>query len=123
MNIVDSSGWLEYFAGTRNGAIFGKPIQNLHELLVPTITLAEVFKKVLLERDEESAFQAVAYMRRGRIVDMDASIAVEAAKFGFQFKLPLADSIIYATAKQYHAVLWTQDEDFKGLESVKYVPK
>jgi len=121
--VVDSSGWLEYFADTTNGAFFAKPIEKTEELMVPSITLTEVFKKILIEKDETTALKVAAHMRQGRVVNLDADLAVTAAKLGRDHKLPLADSIILATAKAFNAVLWTQDEDFKNLENVRYVPK
>lgn len=123
MNVVDSSGWLSYFAGDKNAGSFAKPIESLEELLVPSFTITEVFKSILRQRDEESAIQAIAHMEQGEEAVLDSRLAVDAACFGVQYKLPLADSIIYATAQKYGAVLWTQDTDFKGLEGVKFYPK
>ena len=123
MNVVDSSGWLEYFAGSANATHFAKPIEQPNQLIVPSITITEVFKKILQERDEQTALQAIAHMKQGKVIDLDANLAATAAKAGFTLKLPLADSIIYATSQAYDATLWTQDEDFKNLEGVRYLPK
>lgn len=123
MNVVDSSAWLSYFAGDRNAAVFAKAIEDLDKLLVPTITLTEVFKNILRQRDEESALATVAHMQQGRVVSLDSELAVDAAGFGVMHKLPLADSIIFATAHRYDASIWTQDSDFKGLPKVKYFSK
>lgn len=123
MNVVDSSGWLEYFAGTPQARYFAEPIERIHELLIPSISLTEVFKKILQERGEPAALQAAAHMQQGRVVDLTGTLAMKAARMGMDFKLPLADSIIYATARQYDAMLWTQDEDFKNLPHVKFIPK
>ena len=123
MNVVDSSAWLSYFAGDRNAAVFAKAIEDLDKLLVPTITLTEVFKNILRQRDEESALATVAHMQQGRVVSLDSELAVDAAGFGVMHKLPLADSIIFATAHRYDASIWTQDSDFKGLTKVKYFSK
>ena len=123
MNVVDSSGWLSYFAGDKNAGSFAKPIETLEELLVPSITIAEVFKSILRQRGEESAIEAIAHMEQGKAVFLDNGLAVDAACYGIEYKLPLADSIIYATAQRYGAVLWTQDADFKGLKDVKVYPK
>lgn len=123
MNVVDSSGWLSYFAGDKNAGSFAKPIESLEELLVPSITITEVFKSILRQRNEEPAIEAIAHMEQGKVVDLDSELAVNAACFGVEFKLPLADSIVYASAQKYGAVLWTQDVDFKGLEGVKFFPK
>jgi len=123
MNVVDSSAWLSYFAGDKNARLFAKPIEALEMLLVPSITITEVFKSVLRQRNEESALEVVAHMEQGTVIVLNGELAVNAAVYGVEFKLPLADSIIYATAQKYDAVLWTQDVDFKGLENVKYYPK
>jgi predicted nucleic acid-binding protein len=123
MNVVDSSAWLSYFAGDSNAGVFAKPIEALDKLLVPSITITEVFKSVLRQRNEESALEVVAHMEQGTVIALDGELALNAAVFGVELKLPLADSIIYATARKYDAVVWTQDADFKGLESVKFYPK
>lgn len=123
MNIVDSSGWLEYIAGTKNGEIFGKYIEKTDKLVVPVITIYEVFKKILTEANEENALKIAAHMRLGKVIDVNLTISLEAAKFGRQHKLPMADALIYATARQHYCTIWTQDEHFKGLEAVQYFPK
>jgi predicted nucleic acid-binding protein len=123
MNVIDSSAWLSYFAGDKNARLFAKPIEDLDKLLVPSITLTEVFKSVLRQRNEESALEVVAHMKQGTVIALDAELAINAAVFGVELKLPLADSIIYATAQRLDAVVWTQDADFKGLENVKFYPK
>ncbi len=123
MNVVDSSAWLSYFAGDTNAGKFAKPIEDIEKLLVPSITLTEVFKCVLRQRDEESAFLAIAHMEQGKIIPLDEELALNAASFGVALKLPLADSIIYASARKYNAVVWTQDTDFQNLERVKFFPK
>lgn len=123
MNLVDSSGWLEYFAEGRNARFFAPPIEKTRELVVPTLCVLEVFKKVLRERDENAALEAIALMQQGTIADLTVPIAANAAKLGHELKLPLADSVVYATSRHYRAVLWTQDSDFKGLAGVKFVAK
>jgi predicted nucleic acid-binding protein len=123
MNVVDSSAWLSYFAGDSNARLFAKPIEALDKLVVPSITITEVFKSVLRQRNEESALEVVAHMEQGTVIALDGELAINAAVFGVELKLPLADSIIYATAQKYDAVVWTQDVDFKGLEGVKFYPK
>ena len=120
MNVVDSSAWLEYFADGPNASSFAGPIEDPEALVVPALTLFEVFKRVLQQRDESSALQAVAVMQQGTVVDLGAAIAVNAARLSVKLKLPLADSVILATARQYGAELWTQDADFKGIEGVQY---
>ena len=122
MNLVDSSGWLEYFADAPNADFFAVPIEAVNNLIVPTLCISEVFKRIYQQRGENSALQAVALMNQGQMIDLDVSIALNAAKLGLDFKLPLADSIILATARAKNAVIWTQDSDFKGMENVKYIP-
>lgn len=122
MNVVDSSAWLSYFAGDKNASVFASAIENLEELLVPSITITEVFKNILRQRDEEAALIAIAHMKQGKVVSLDAELAIDAGNYGVLHKLPLADSIIFASARKYQATIWTQDADFKGLPNVKYVP-
>lgn len=123
MNVVDSSGWLEYFADGRNADFFASAIEKTERLLIPSICLLEVFKKLLIETDETTALEKVAQMHQGSIVALDSSIALQAAKLGYDLKIPLADSVVLATARANNATLWTQDADFKGLEGVRYVSK
>ncbi len=123
MNVVDSSAWLSYFAGDNNADIFAGPIENIEKLLVPSITITEVFKCILRQCDEDMALEAIAHMEQGQVISLDGHIAVNAAYYGHRYKLPLADSIIYATARKFDAVIWTQDADFETLERVKYFPK
>lgn len=123
MNVVDSSAWLSYFANDNNSAVFSEPIEKQSELLVPSITITEVFKNVLRQRGEEAALIVTAHMEQGTVIPLSAELAKDAAKFGVLHKLPLADSIIYATAHQYSATIWTQDGDFEALANVKYIPK
>ncbi len=123
MNVVDSSAWLSYFAGDDNAAMFSKPIEKLQELLVPSITITEVFKNVLRQRGEEAALIVTAHMKQGKVIPLDSELAMDAAKYGVLHKLPLDDSIIFATAQKYAAVLWTQENDFEGLENVRYLSK
>jgi predicted nucleic acid-binding protein len=121
MNIVDSSGWLEYFAEGKNAAFFAPAITKIAGLLVPTVSLYEVFKRVHQQRGESEALVAVALMEQGAGVDLDATIALSAARISVEMKLPMADSIMLATARHSGAVLWTQDADFEGIEGVRYV--
>lgn len=123
MNVVDSSCWLEYFSGSEVGERVSSIIEDVGNLVVPTITLYEVFKKVLVERDEDSAILAIAHMKQGTVVDLDSSVAILAAKLGKEHRLAMADSVIYATCKKYEATLWTQDRHFKDLASVRYFAK
>lgn len=123
MNVVDSSGWLEYFADGPNAVHFADPLGKTTELLVPSITLYEVFKVVCRQRGEDAALQAVAMMQQGKVIELSSSIALLAAKLSLNVKTPMADSIILATAQTYEAILWTQDDDFEGLPGVRYFPK
>ena len=121
MNVVDSSAWLEYFAGGRNAAFFASAIENVSELVVPTLSLYEVFKRVAQQRAESDALQAIAAMQQGRVVNLDAGIALGAARLSLAYQLPLVDSVMLATALDCEASLWTQDAHFKGIPGVKYV--
>jgi len=123
MNIVDSSGWLAYFADEPNAKHFISPLKDTDGLVVPTITLYEVFKVVLRESSENEALQATAAMQKGTIVDLTVTLAIAASKLSLEKGLPMADSIILATAKAYDAILWTQDSDFRNMAGVKYFPK
>lgn len=120
MNLVDTSGWIEYFFGGRNAAYFTPPIENIEHLVVPVICLYEVFKKINVTGNEAQALQAVAQMRQGRIVDLSEDIVLSAALISIKHKLPMADSMIFATALAHRAILWTQDDHFKGLQNVNY---
>jgi predicted nucleic acid-binding protein len=123
MNVVDSSGWLEYFGKGVNGARFAALIQKSVDLIVPTISIYEVFKRVAGQRGEEDALKAIGLMTTGKVVELNQEIAILAAVISMEHKLPMADSMMLATARTYHATLWTQDEHFKGLEGVNYIEK
>lgn len=123
MNLVDSSGWLEYFVDGKNADFFSGAIEDTDNLIVSTINLYEIFKKILQQRDENSAFQAIALMQQAKVVDVDSSISLLAAKQSIDLKLPMADSLIFATANAYNATLWTQDSDFKDISGIKYIKK
>ncbi len=121
LNLVDSCGWLEYFADGPQADFYAAAIEDTGSLLVPTICLLEVFKRVLQQRNEDAALQVVAVMHQGLIATLSPEIALKAAKIGYELKLPLADSVILATARTYQAVIWTQDGHFKDLEGVRYL--
>ena len=123
MNLVDSCGWLEYLADGPNATFFAPAIENTEALLVPTLCILEVFKRVLQQRGEDAALQAAALMQQGQVIDLDSGTAVNAAKIGHELKLSLADAVIVAIARIHHAVLWTQDADLKDVEGVKFVNK
>jgi len=123
MNIVDSSGWLAYFADEPNAKHFLTPLNDTDSLVVPTVTIYEVFKVVLRESSENEALQVAVAMQKGRVVDLTASMAIAASKISLEHKIPMADSIIIATAKEFEATIWTQYSDFKNIGDVKYFPK
>jgi len=130
MNIVDSSGWLAYFADEPNAKHFLIPLKDTASLIVPAVTIYEVFKVVLRESSENEALQAAAAMQRGtvvdltaKVVDLTANLAIAASKLSLQHRLPMADSIILATSRIFNAKIWTQDSDFKNIYGVKYFPK
>ena len=122
-NVVDSSAWLEYFANAPGAANFATAIEAVGRLVVPSVCVLEVFKVVLRQRGENDALQAAALMQQGTVVALDPPLALAAAKLGVAHRLPLADSIVYATARAVGGVVWTQDEDFDGLPDVQYFPK
>jgi predicted nucleic acid-binding protein len=123
MNLVDSCGWLEYFANGPQADFYAPALEDANSLLVPTICLLEVFKRVFQQRGEDAALQAAAAMHQGLIVPLDAHLALRAARISSDLRLPLADSVILATARTFQAVIWTQDVHFKGLEGVRYTGK
>jgi predicted nucleic acid-binding protein len=120
VNLVDSSGWLEYFAEGPNAGFFAPAIEKSGELIVPTIVVFEVYKRVRQQRNRHTALEAVATLRAGRIVDLTVTLAIAAAAIGSSEKLPMADSIILATARAENAIIWTQDADFERIAGVKF---
>ncbi len=123
MNLVDSSGWLEYFAGDCNAKFFAPALEDTENLVVSCINIYEVFKKVLQQRGEDAALHAVALMHQANVVDISSPIAMDAARLSTELKLPMADSLILATAQACGATLWTQDSDFDGLPDVRFIRK
>ncbi len=123
MNVVDSSGWLEYFSDGVNAAHFAPIILKQKDLIVSTINLFEVFKRVNAQRGESVALEAVSLMQEARVVPVDAAISLHAAVISQKYKLPMADSLLYATAHRFNATLWTQDADFAVVEGVRYFSK
>ena len=123
MNLVDSSGWLEYFADGRNTRFFAPALEDTENLIVSTINIYEVFKRVLQQRGEDSALRAAALMHQAGVVDVTSPIAMDAVKLSTDLKLPMADSLILATARSCGAILWTQDAHFDGLPNVKFTKK
>jgi predicted nucleic acid-binding protein len=120
MNLVDTSGWIEYFFDGPNASYFSEPIEDIAHLIVPVVCLYEVFKKVSQVGDNARALQAVAHMKQGRVIELDEETALNAARVSLEYKLPMADSFIYAAGQREEAVIWTQDVDFKGLPGVNY---
>ena len=123
MNIVDSSGWLEYFADGPNSDFFARPIQDLGHLVVPSLSLYEVFKRIAQQRGEGDALQAIAVMQQATVVDLTPPLALDVAKLSLEAHLPMADSIILATARASEATLWTQDADFKNMKGVQFIER
>lgn len=121
MNVVDSCGWLEYFADGPNAEFFAPAIEQTDAMIVPTLTLFEVFKRILQQRNEADALRAIGLMRQGRCIDLTDSLAIGAASLSFELKLSLADSIILYTARQHGATLWTQDAHFESVTDVRYI--
>ena len=123
MNVVDSSGWIEYLSGGPNAAYFREPIEDAPALLVPSLSLFEVYRHMVRHRGREEALSVVAAMRKGAVIDLDDRLALEAAEISIDTRLPLADSVMLATARSRGAELWTQDSDFEGLEDVRFFKK
>lgn len=123
MNVVDSSGWLEYFSGGPNSDNFEIPLKDTSSLIVPVITIYEVFKVVLRETGENEALQVVASMQKGSVINLNTGIAMNASRISLKYSLPMADSIIFSTAQSLDCVIWTQDSDFVNLPNVNFFPK
>lgn len=123
MNVVDSSAWLEYFAAGPNSEFFAAAIEATDELIVPSITVYEVFKRIAQQRSENEALLAVAQMQQGEVVELGGSLALDSARTSLESKLPMADSVILTTARAYGATLWTQDADFEDMPGVRYIKK
>jgi predicted nucleic acid-binding protein len=123
MNVVDSSDWLEYFADGPNATAFAKPIEATRSLVVPTLSLIEVFKRIAQQHSEDEALRAIAVMEQGKVVDLDRATALESARLSIQHGIAMADGVMLATAYRYRATLWTQDADFDGLEGARYIAR
>jgi len=122
MNAVDSSGWLEYFGDGQNADFFAPAIEDTQQLIVPVICIYEVFKRILQQQGLGAAETRIADLYKGTIIELSAPLAVSAAVLSDRLKLPMADSLILATARAHGATLWTQDEHFKEIEGVRYIP-
>ena len=123
MNVVDSSGWLEYFADGPNADFFATSIADVDHLVVPTLSVYEVFKRIAAQRSEGDALHAIALMQQGTVVDMTSPLALDAARISLQLKLPMADSVMLASARAHGATLWTQDGDFEGIAGVRFIAR
>jgi predicted nucleic acid-binding protein len=123
MNVVDSSGWLEYFAGSENADFFAPAIEDTDNLIVPVICVYEVFKRLLQQYGQGAAELRIADLHKGQVIDLSPPLALSAARLSAEMKLPMAESLILVTAREYSATLWTQDEDFKNLDGVRYIDK
>lgn len=123
MNIVDSSGWLAYFADEPNARHFLAPLSDSNSLVVPTVTIYEVCKVIMRESSENETLQVVVAMQKGKVVDLTAPLAIAASRLSLEHQIPMADSIILATAQAFKAVVWTQDSDFENIKNVRYFPK
>jgi toxin FitB len=123
VNLVDSSAWLEYFGAGPQAGQFARVIEDVESVLVPTIVLLEVCRRVMQQRGEDEALQAAALLHQGQVVDLDSGLALSAAQLGIAHKLPLADGIILATAKRFGATIWTMDGEFEGISNVRYIAK
>ncbi len=123
MNVVDSSGWLEFFADGPNADVFAQPLTEPESLLVPTVSIYEVFKVIVSQRGESEGLRAVSMMQEARVVDITTTIALHGAKLSLDLKLPMADSLMLASAREHGAILWTQDADFEGMDEVEFIPK
>ncbi|KAF0106348.1 MAG: PilT domain-containing protein [Anaerolineaceae bacterium] len=123
MNIIDSSGWLEYFSDERNADFFAPAIEDTEHLLVPAICIYEVFKRVMQQRGLTAARANVSDMLAGQVIELNTPLALSAAEISVELKLPMADSIILASARLHNATLWTQDEHFEEIEGVRYIEK
>ncbi|MBF0275165.1 MAG: type II toxin-antitoxin system VapC family toxin [Nitrospinae bacterium] len=123
MNVVDTSGWLEYFCDGANAEKFVEPLEDTNNLIVPTITIFEVYKVVYRERGESAALETISMMRQGIVIDLDQELALLSAKTSIDYRIPMADSIVLTTAQMHEAILWTQDSDFKDIQGVRFFPK
>jgi len=123
VNLVDSCGWLEYLAEGPNASFFAEPLEEIELLIVPSICILEVTKKVLRHRSRTEALEVATAMQQGKVVSLDASLALDSANLGLRHKLPLADAVILATARASNALIWTQDSDFEGLDGVNYIAR
>jgi len=123
MNLVDSSGWIEYLQDTPRADLFAAAIEDRHRLLVPTIALFEVHKVLSRSLPEILVNQCLDVMRQGCVLDLTDARAIAASQLARQHKLAMADAAMYAMAQEMKATFWTQDVDYQGLSGVHYFAK
>lgn len=123
MNVVDSSGWIEFFKAGANGPVFKPVIEDRHALLVPTIALFEVHKVLSRSLPADLVKRCLDVMRLGRVLDLTDARAIAASTAASQHKLAMADAAMYSMACEFGATFWTQDVDYQGLDGVQYCAK
>lgn len=123
MNVVDSCGWLEFFAGGSNKEFFRAPLQDTTRLIVPSMVVFEVCRRTLVLADDATARRVFEFMQQGQIVTLDEENMFQAALNAAKHKLAMADAIIWQTARVHQAKLYTQDVDLRGLPSVQFKAK
>jgi predicted nucleic acid-binding protein len=122
-HLVDATGWLEYFADGPNAGYFAAAIEQPAHLLVPTVVITKVFRRIYLDAGEGEALQAAALLQQGIVVDFDDTLALDAGRIAATDKLALPSAMLVATARRHGALIWTQDDDFADLPDVRYTPK
>lgn len=123
MNVVDSSGWIEYFFDSPRADLFAVAIEDVMNLLVPVVSIFEVHKVLSRKLPAGTVLSCLDVMRQGRVLDLTDKRAVAAADLATKHKLAMADAVIYSMALEFDGTLWTQDVDYKGLPSVNYFDK
>lgn len=123
MNLVDSSGWIEFFRAGANGPVFKPVIEDRYHLLVPTIALFEVHKVLSRNLPANLVTQCLDVMRLGRVLDLTDKRAITASIIATRHRLAMADAAMYSLALEFEATFWTQDVDYQGLDGVRYSPK
>jgi toxin FitB len=123
MNVVDSSGWIEYFFDSPRADLFAAAIENVTKLLVPVVSIYEVHKVLSRKLPAGAVLSCLDVMRQGRVLDLTDRRAVAAADIAAKHKLAMADAVIYSMAREFDGTLWTQDVDYNGLAGVRYFEK
>jgi predicted nucleic acid-binding protein len=123
-NLVDTSAWLEYFTNGPNAEYFAKAIEDTDNLIVSVINIYEIYKKILTDKSKSDALEAIALLMQGTVIDFNIDLAIKASQISKEHKLPMADSILLATALKYNSILWTQDQHFENISDIiRYKPK